>query len=147
MKLITKHYNDLTTSELYALLQARASVFVVEQDCPYQDLDGKDLLAYHLWLEDEDGMIMAYLRVLPPGVSFEDCSIGRVLSMYRKEGFGSTLMKEAIKLIREKYGNVGITIEAQVQARYFYARQGFVKCSSEFLEDGIPHIRMKYEED
>ena len=145
MSLHIKHYNELTTTELYALLQARAAVFVVEQDCPYQDLDGKDLVSDHLWLEDEDGMITTYLRVIPPGVSFEDASIGRVLAMYRKEGNGSALMNEAIKFIRKKYGNVGITIEAQVQARYFYARQGFVKCSSEFLEDGIPHIRMKYE--
>jgi len=141
MKLNIKHYSELTPDELYALLQARSAVFVVEQDCVYQDLDDKDKNAYHLWYEDEAG-IAAYLRVLAPGVSFDDCSIGRVLTTRRRQGLGTALMKEGIRIAIEKYQARHITIEAQCYAREFYEKLGFVKCSDTFLEDGIPHIRM-----
>jgi len=142
MQLTVKHYSELTLDELYALLQARSAVFVVEQNCPYQDLDDKDRNAYHLWYHDADG-IVACLRVLAPGVSFDDCSIGRVLTLRRGQGLGVALMKEGIRIAEEKYQAAHITIEAQVYARAFYERLGFVRCSEEFLEDGIPHIRMR----
>jgi len=142
MTLTVKHYSELTPDELYELLKVRSAVFVVEQDCVYQDLDDKDKNAYHLWLHDEKGMA-ACLRVLAPGVSFDDCSIGRVLTTRRRQGLGTALMKEGIRIAEEKYQASHITIEAQVYAREFYEKLGFRKCSEEFLEDGIPHIRMR----
>jgi len=142
MTLYIKHYSELSTDELYELLKVRSAVFVVEQDCAYQDLDDKDKQAYHLWYQDDEG-IAACLRVLAPGVSFDDCSIGRVLTTRRRQGLGTALMKEGIRVAEEKYQAQHITIEAQLYARVFYERLGFVKCSDEFLEDGIPHIRMR----
>ncbi len=137
-----KHYSELNTNELYELLKVRNSVFVVEQECPYQDLDDKDKEAYHFWLHDDNG-IAAYLRVLAPGVSFKDCSIGRVLTTRRRLGLGTKIMKEGIRIAKEKYGADHIMIEAQVYAIEFYKKLGFVECSEEFLEDGIPHVRMR----
>ncbi len=142
MTLNIKHYSELTPDELYELLKVRSEVFVVEQNCVYQDLDNKDKHAYHLWYSDDKG-IAACLRVLEPGISFDDCSIGRVLTTRRRLGLGTALMKEGIRIASEKYHADHITIEAQVYAREFYEKLGFVKCSEEFLEDGIPHIRMR----
>ena len=141
MKLICKHFNDLTAKELYEILRLRVDVFVVEQNCSYPEVDGKDLDAWHLWFEDEDG-IAGYLRLLAPGVSFKEASIGRVIAKKRRCGIGSKLMQAGIEKIKEIYGNTDIRIEAQVYAREFYEKAGFVKVSEEFLDDGIPHIEM-----
>lgn len=92
MKLICKHFNDLTAKELYEILRLRVDVFVVEQKCSYSEVDGKDLDAWHLWFEDEDG-IAGYLRLLAPGVSFKEASIGRVIAKKRRCGIGSKLMQ------------------------------------------------------
>ena len=144
MDLYIKHFNELTTTELYRILRARAEIFVVEQDCVYQDLDNKDLNAWHVWFEDEDG-VAAYCRVLDKGVSFEDAAVGRVISARRRKGFGTIVLKEGIRLAKEKFGADKITIEAQVYARKFYENGGFKQVSEEFLEDGIPHILMTLE--
>ena len=141
MKLICKHFNDLTAKELYEILRLRVDVFVVEQKCPYPEVDGKDLDAWHLWFEDEDG-IAGYLRLLAPGVSFKEVSIGRVIAKRRRCGIGSKLMQAGIEKMKEIYGATDIRIEAQVYAREFYEKAGFVKVSDEFLDDGIPHIEM-----
>ena len=141
MKLICKHFNDLTAKELYEILRLRVDVFVVEQKCPYPEVDGKDLDAWHLWFEDEDG-IAGYLRLLAPGVSFKEASIGRVIAKKRRCGIGSKLMQAGIEKMKEIYGDTDIRIEAQVYAREFYEKAGFVKVSDEFLDDGIPHIEM-----
>lgn len=141
MKLICKHFNDLTAKELYEILRLRVDVFVVEQKCPYPEVDGKDLDAWHLWFEDEDG-IAGYLRLLAPGVSFREASIGRVIAKKRRCGIGSKLMQAGIEKMKEIYGDTDIRIEAQVYAREFYEKAGFVKVSEEFLDDGIPHIEM-----
>ena len=141
MKLICKHFNDLTAKELYEILRLRVDVFVVEQNCSYPEVDGKDLDAWHLWFEDEDG-IAGYLRLLAPGVSFKEASIGRVIAKKRRCGIGSKLMQAGIEKIKEIYGNTDIRIEAQVYAREFYEKAGFVKVSEEFLDDGIPHLEM-----
>ncbi|MCI6023560.1 MAG: GNAT family N-acetyltransferase [Oscillospiraceae bacterium] len=141
MKLICKHFNDLTTKELYEILRLRVDVFVVEQKCSYSEVDGKDLDAWHLWFEDEDG-IAGYLRLLAPGVSFKEASIGRVIAKKRRCGIGSKLMQAGIEKMKEIYGDTDIRIEAQVYAREFYEKAGFVKVSEEFLDDGIPHIEM-----
>ena len=141
MKLICKHFNDLTAKELYEILRLRVDVFVVEQKCSYSEVDGKDLDAWHLWFEDEDGFA-GYLRLLAPGVSFKEASIGRVIAKKRRCGIGSKLMQAGIEKMKEIYGDTDIRIEAQVYAREFYEKAGFVKVSEEFLDDGIPHIEM-----
>ncbi len=142
MELIIKKFDELSAAELYEILRARSAVFVVEQNCVYQDLDGKDKSAYHLWYRDEDG-IAAYIRVLPKGVSFEECSIGRVISLRRRQGIASSLMAEGIRLAREKFGAESIRIEAQSYAQAFYEFCGFRRISKdEFDVDGIPHVEM-----
>ncbi len=141
MELVIKKFSELTAEELYEILKLRVDVFVVEQNCPYPEIDGKDKEAYHLWLKDEKG-IAAYLRVLDRGVSFEDCAIGRVISARRRQGIGTEILKAGITAAKEKFGADKITIEAQVYAKEFYEKQGFVQVSEPFLEDGIPHIIM-----
>lgn len=142
MELTVKHFNELTTKELYAIIKARVAVFVVEQNCAYQDLDGKDLAAYHVFLSD-NGDVKAYVRVLDRGVSFKEVSIGRVITTERKKGYGEIVMKEGIRIAKEKFGADKIRIGAQVQASGFYEKLGFKRVSgSEYLEDGIPHIEM-----
>lgn len=141
MQLIVKHFQELSLEELHDIYRLRVAVFVVEQDCPYQEIDGKDKNAYHVWLSDEEG-IQAYLRVLPPGISFPEVSIGRVVSIRRRQGLATQLLREGIRVAKEHYHGDKITIEAQVYARRLYENLGFVQTSEEFLEDGISHIRM-----
>ena len=95
-----KKYNELTADELYDIMKLRVDVFVVEQNCPYHELDGLDKIAYHLWLEDSDG-IAAYLRILPPGAAFGDPALGRVISARRRCGVGSVLLNEGIEAVRK----------------------------------------------
>ena len=144
MQLLVKHFTELSAAELYAILRARQDVFVVEQNCPFPEIDGKDLDAYHLWFE-ENGEILAYARVLDRGVSFETPAVGRVISIRRREGLGSRILSEGIRIAREKYSAEAVMLEAQVYARKLYEKQGFVQVSEEFLEDGIPHIVMRAE--
>lgn len=141
MDFFCKHFSELSTGELYEILRVRVGVFVVEQECPYQEIDGKDPASWHLWFQEEEG-IQAYVRVLPPGVSFPEASIGRVLTVKRGAGLGLRLMEEAIRLAGEKFGPGPIRIEAQKYAQGFYEKLGFRQVSGEFLEDGIPHIQM-----
>lgn len=144
MESVIKKFDELSVNELYDILKLRVDVFVVEQNCPYPEIDDKDQNAYHVWLKDGEG-ITAYLRVIDKGVSFEDASIGRVISARRRKGYGTALLKEGIRIAKEKFGADKITIEAQVYARKFYENVGFHKVSEEFLEDGIPHIIMTLE--
>lgn len=143
MELILKHFRELTLDELADIYRLRVSVFVVEQNCPYQEIDAADKTAYHLYLKDGDG-IQAYARVLPPGTTFETCSIGRVLSKKRRCGLGTQIVNAAIAAAKEKFSADVITIEAQVYARSLYEKAGFIQISDEFLEDGIPHILMQF---
>ncbi len=143
MELIVKHFSELTPEELMEIYRLRVAVFVVEQNCPYQEIDGNDKYAYHAWLKDDDG-IEAYIRVLPKGVTFENASIGRVIAVKRRCGLGSRIVSEGIRIAKEKFGAEVLEIEAQVYARGLYEKAGFVQTSEEFLEDGIPHIIMKY---
>ena len=142
MELIVKHFDELTTRELFEILKLRVAVFVVEQNCPYQEVDEKDRDAYHVWLQD-DGEIRAYLRVLDRGVSFPEASIGRVIAVQRRQGLGTRIVREGIRVAREKFGADAITIEAQTYAAKLYENLGFCQTSEEFLEDGIPHIQMQ----
>ncbi len=144
MDLVIKRFEELTVEELYEILKARAEVFVVEQNCAYQDIDNKDKHAYHVYYKDETG-IQAYLRVIKKGISFEEVSIGRVLTIKRGCGLGKKLMLEGIKVAKEKMNADRIRIGAQCYAKAFYEKVGFRQVSDEFLEDGIPHIQMLLE--
>ena len=142
MNLYIKHFNELTTLELYSILRARAEIFVVEQDCVYQDLDNKDLNAWHVWFEDEDGVV-AYCRVLDKGVSYEgEGSIGRVITVKRGTGLGYKVMMEGIRVAEEKFGQTSLRISAQEYAQGFYEKCGFVRVSEPYPEDDIPHVQM-----
>jgi len=144
MELCVKRFEELTPDELYEIIRLRIAVFVVEQNCIYQDLDDRDRSAYHVFLRDEEG-IQAYLRVLDKGVALEDVAIGRVISAKRRSGLGSRVLAEGIRVACEKLGAERIVLHAQTYARAFYERQGFVQTSEEFLEDDIPHIEMTLE--
>ena len=123
MELVVKHYSELTADELYDILHVRVLVFVVEQKCPYEEVDGRDRQAYHVFLRDETG-IKAYLRVLDRGVSFEEVSIGRVLTTERRRGYGHKILDAGIAAAREKYGAETIRIEALRGSRFPAGRRG-----------------------
>jgi len=139
-----KTFDQLTTTEMYNLLSLRTAVFVVEQNCPYQELDGKDQVAQHLWLENEAGEVVALCRLLPQGFSFAEASIGRELvnPAYRGENWGRALVKAALEVLQQA-GEDAVTIEAQYYLRDFYRGFGFVENSEPFDEDGIKHVNMK----
>ena len=141
MELVIKHFDELSTHELYEILKLRVSVFVVEQNCPYQEIDDADQKAYHVYLKDETG-IQAYFRVLPKGVTFKEASVGRVIAIKRRCGLGSQILLEGIKIAKERFGAKSIVIGAQVYSRGLYEKAGFVQSTPEYLEDGIPHIEM-----
>ncbi len=142
MNLTIKHYTDLTTDELWAIYHIRAEVFVVEQTCVYQDIDDHDRQAYHLWLSDDAGM-QAYARVFRDDDDPELAHIGRVLSLKRRQGLGTQIVNAAAETAQTKLGADRITLDAQVYAKRLYEKCGFTQVSDEFLEDGIPHVRME----
>lgn len=142
MEQIVKHFSALSAQELFEIYRLRVSVFVVEQKCPYQEVDDADRAAYHVWLRDEGG-IAAYARVLPPGTAFPTAAIGRVIAVKRRCGLGSRIVAAAIDVAETQLHADVITIEAQTYARALYEKLGFRQTSEEFLEDGIPHIQMQ----
>ena len=139
MKLVAKYFEELSTTELYEILKSRAEIFVVEQNCVYQDLDDKDYKSLHVFYESK-GKVVAYLRAFVKDEKV--VQMGRVLTLEHGKGLGGRLIKEGIKLIKEKMKSECIYIEAQCYAIGFYEREGFKICSEEFLEDGIPHVQM-----
>lgn len=141
LQLHEKTFQELTTAELYELLRVRSEVFVVEQNCVYQDLDGDDQKAVHLWLT-ETNRIVALARVCPAGTHMQNISIGRVITTERGKGYGKQVMLHAIDAAIEHFGATVIDIEAQEYARGFYETVGFRQSSEPFMLDGIPHIRM-----
>ena len=141
MELFVKRFEELTTDQLYRILQLRVAVFVVEQNCPYMELDGLDQAAIHLWLE-EDGRVMACARVMDRGVESEYVSIGRVVTAERRSGLGSRILAESIRAAKEYFSAGELYLEAQEYAILFYARQGFAVASEVFPIDGIPHVKM-----
>ena len=139
------HFSALTTDQLYALLRLRAEVFVVEQDCVYQDLDDKDQHAVHLLGLTSDGRLAAYTRLLDKGFSYPDyASIGRVITapFARGKGLGRPLMEESVRILHETYGKQPIRISAQAHLQAYYGSVGFKTVTEEYLEDGIPHVGM-----
>lgn len=144
MKLIAKYFDELTTTELYEILKARAEIFVVEQNCVYQDLDGIDYKSLHLFYEC-DGKITAYMRAFVKDKEKRIVQLGRVLTLRHGKGLGGKLLREGIAQVREKMNPTAIYIEAQCYAIGYYEKVGFQVCSEEFLEDGIPHVKMMLE--
>ena len=138
-----KSFHQLTTDELYELLRVRNEVFVVEQNCVYQDLDGDDRKAIHLWLT-QAGKTVALARVCPAGTHMTEISIGRVISTERGKGYGKEILHHAIDAATEHFGATLIDIEAQEYAKGFYESVGFKQSSDTFMLDGIPHIKMTW---
>lgn len=145
MELVVRKFDELSTRELFEIYRLRVAVFVVEQQCPYQEVDEADRHAYHVFLRDESG-ITAYLRVIEAGAAFPQVAIGRVIAVRRREGLGTKIVSAGLRVAREKLGAREVCIEAQTYARRLYENLGFVQTSEEFLEDGIPHIRMLWRE-
>ena len=139
-----KTFKQLTVDELYELLRVRTEVFVVEQDCVYQDMDGDDKQAIHVWLTEDD-KVVALARVCPAGVHLPTISIGRVISTVRGKGYGKQIMLAAIDVAVEHFGATCIDIEAQEYAKGFYESVGFKQTSDTFMLDGIPHIKMRWD--
>jgi ElaA protein len=138
-----KKFNELTLDELYEVLMLRSEVFVVEQNCVYHDPDGKDPLAWHL-MGRRNGKLVAYTRIFPPGITYKEPAIGRVVTSaeVRKEGMGRQLMQRSIEVCENLFGKTSITLGAQVYLIKFYESLGFIASSEEYIEDGIPHIDM-----
>lgn len=143
MKWVLKSFNELTVQELYAILQLRSEVFVVEQHCPYLDEDNKDQQSHHLmgW---EGHLLAAYARILPASIAFKEPSIGRVVTSpkARRMGLGRLLMLQSLEELYQLYGKVPIRIGGQLYLQKFYESLGFGQAGEVYLEDGIEHIEM-----
>lgn len=139
-----KEFEELSLDELYQVLRLRSEVFVVEQGCFYQDVDGKDQHCHHLMGSVPGTALAAYTRLVPPGISYPNVSIGRVVSSaaIRKNGIGKALMAKSIEVMEELYGKVAIEISAQLYLKRFYESFGFRQEGEEYLEAGIVHIHM-----
>lgn len=140
---IIKPFSELTTEEFHNIIQLRELVFVVEQECYYLDVDGKDKQAIHVFGYTNNAL-MAYSRILPKGISYKEASIGRVVvhPKYRNKNLGKMLMEKSIETLYNNYGKTIICISAQSYLLAFYGSFGFVKQGEEYLEDGIPHWKM-----
>ncbi|RQW21820.1 GNAT family N-acetyltransferase [Bacillus sp. C1-1] len=139
-----KSFQQLTTTELYAIIQARMDVFVVEQQSMYQDLDGIDLHATHLFLSDEDGSVQAYARFISSGILYREASIGRILTRKESRGKGLShlLMQQAMTFLLEEQKETAIRLQAEYYIRALYEQYGFIQVSEIFIEDGIEHVYM-----
>ncbi len=137
-------FTELSASELYEVLQLRSEVFVVEQACAFQDMDGADQQSIHLLGKSTSGQLQAYARCLPPGLKFKEASIGRVLTCeaLRGQGAGRVLMQQAIEQVMIHWGPQAIRIGAQSRLQAVYQQLGFELAGKPYIEDGIPHIEM-----
>lgn len=147
MEIVAKYFSELAVSELYNILQLRSAIFVVEQDCVYQDIDYKDQKALHIIGKKNDAVV-AYTRCFKPHDYFEEASIGRVLVKHdeRKYGYGYDIMKASIAAVISEFKTETIKISAQVYLNKFYENLGFKPIGEGYLEDGIPHIAMLRQE-
>lgn len=145
MEFLLRPFNDLTNRQIFQIYQLRAMVFVVEQNCPYLDVDDKDLEAFHLMVYKNE-ILAGYCRILPPGVSYNEPSIGRVVVRkdFRGRKTGESLMKQSINITRDLFKNQDIVISAQTYLTGFYTSLGFKTEEQEYLEDDIPHIKMRF---
>ena len=142
MDIIIKKFDELTINELYKIMQLRSQVFVVEQNCIYQDLDDIDKISYHLFIKGNNDMIKAYLRIFEKDK--DTAQIGRVVTeeKERKKGYATKLMEKGIQLIKNEMKKNKVYLEGQVYCKDLYLKLGFEIISDEFLEDGIPHYKM-----
>lgn len=148
MRIYQKQFNELTINELYDLLRLRAKVFVVEQQAAYQDIDDKDQESIHLFIKNDEDLIVSYVRLLPRGLSYEtDASIGRVVTDpdYRKNKYTKALISQGIQIILNEFKTRTIRISAQTYLIDYYSTFGFKVVSEEYLEDGLPHKEMLLE--
>lgn len=147
MDTVIKTFTELTAAELYEILRTREAVFIVEQDCPYPEADGRDYDAVHYFFREDDGRVKAYLRLFPKPDEPGTIQVGRMVTAgsVRGTGLGRRLLHEGVQYAIEKMGAERLYLEAQVYATGFYQKEGFAVCSGEFLEDGIPHVRMRRE--
>lgn len=147
MDTVIKTFPELTAAELYEILRTREAVFIVEQDCPYPEADGRDYDAVHYFFREDDGRVKAYLRLFPKPDEPGTIQVGRMVTAgsVRGTGLGRRLLHEGVQYAIEKMGAERLYLEAQVYATGFYQKEGFAVCSGEFLEDGIPHVRMRRE--
>jgi|TARA_R110000737_G_scaffold223373_3_gene238400 ElaA protein len=145
MTIEIKAFNDLSLDEFHDLIALRIAVFVIEQDCPYQDLDGKDKSSYHLILRNDDDKIIGTARILPAGLSYPEIAIGRVVTSIesRELKLGHKIMEHALEFIQQKWENKSVKLSAQSHLTGYYGKHGFVSTGKEYLEDGIPHTEMK----
>lgn len=145
MKWSCKTFKDLSLDEFHDIIQLRETVFVVEQNCPYLDVDGKDKEALHVFGEHE-GKIVATTRILKPGKSYDEVAIGRVVTspIVRGTGMGKQLMEESMNFVKLHFGVVPIRISAQTYLLKYYKLFGFIETGEEYLEDNIPHMEMLY---
>jgi ElaA protein len=145
VKFYTAPFSDIPAGKLYRILALRSDVFVVEQNCAYQDLDGKDEQSIWVWAEDETGNVHATARLLPAGISYNEISIGRVCTSMesRRTGLGKSLMEECLNQCELIWGKQTITISAQQYLLKFYNELGFFEEGEMYLEDDIPHLKMK----
>lgn len=143
MVVSVKSFKELTTKDVYAVLQLRSEIFVVEQNCVYQDIDGKDFKAFHV-LGYKDNNLVAYTRIFKPGDYFKEASIGRVVvkKSERKHKYGYVIMQESIAAVKEHLQETTIKISAQKYLLKFYNNLGFKEEGEEYLEDGLPHMVM-----
>ena len=143
LKVIVKSFSELTTNELYEILKVRSEVFIVEQNCVYQDIDDKDSKALHI-IGYKNEKIIAYTRIFKPGDYFELASLGRVLVLKKERihGYGHVILREALIAIQNNFKENSIKISAQTYLKKFYETHGFQQVGDEYLEDDIPHIAM-----
>jgi ElaA protein len=141
-----KTWEELSKEELYAILTLRTDVFIIEQNCPYMDTDGKDLKSLHLFAADKNNQVHACIRLVKPGVSYLEWAIGRVATSqgYRRSGLGKELMQRGMDYLKKEYSSPDIRISAQCYLKKFYSDFGFLPVGEEYLEDDIPHIEMLY---
>lgn len=144
MKWILKKYNDLTLDEFHDILQLRIDVFVVEQNCPYPELDNKDKKAFHLLGKDKNSNIVAYTRIFKPGDYYKEAAFGRVVvdQDFRNQKLGYKLIEQTIDKVEQLFGKTPIKIGAQTHLKKFYEFFDFQQVGDEYIEDGIPHIYM-----
>lgn len=143
MTFIIKHFNELSTRELYEILKTRQEIFIIEQDCTYMDIDDLDLDAIHVFSMNEEGRVTSCLRVFMRDAKTKTAQIGRVVTLTHGEGLGGALLQEGVNVALHHYQAEKIYLEAQTYAIGYYAKEGFQVVSGEFLEDGIPHVKME----
>jgi ElaA protein len=141
-----KNWEEVSLKEFYAFAHLRVEVFVIEQNCPYQELDFKDQKSWHLWAADGQGTVHAYLRIVRAHVSYKEISIGRVVTSKtaRKIGLGNELMERAMDFIQRELGQQNVRISAQEYLISFYKKYGFKVVGDVYLEDDIPHLEMLF---